>query len=327
MTDRATRSVAVVVSTYNRAHLLPRLVAALEAQRDAPPFDVVVVDNASVDDTARVLTDLSKRTTLNLTVLRQASNAGPAPARDAGWRAANADYVVFTDDDCVPHPRWLAEMHLALDAADIVQGRTAPNPDQLHDLGPFSRTMEVPAMDGYFQTCNVGFRREWLEQVDGFDLRFAHSCEDTDLAWRMIHRGARAVFASDAVVHHDVRPSSPMRLVRDAPRWQDVPLIIRVHPDLRRLLHHRYFWKRSHPPAIAAAAGVMVLLSSRHAGRRALGAALVAPYVKLRLQDQPLPHTGRRRRRLRLMPAAMAVDLAEVGVLAAASVRQRTLVL
>ena len=327
MTASVAPTVAIIVSTYNRARLLPRLVAAFEAQRDAPPFEVVIVDNASTDETAEVLERLAAATDLAISVPRMSSNNGPAPARDAGWRTTAAPYVVFTDDDCVPHPSWLAEMCRALDDADVVQGRTAPNPEQLEDLGPFSRTLEVPDMDGYFQTCNVAFRREWLERVDGFDLRFSRSCEDSDLAWRMIEQGASAAFASEALVHHDVSSSDPWRLIRATPRWGDVPLMVRVHPQVRDTLVRRMFWKPSHPYAIAAAAGLLLASLPGSAVRRAVGAALVLPYVNFRVNVQPLPHTGRRLRRLRLLPAALAVDLAEVGVLAAGSVRDRSLVL
>lgn len=327
MTDPGAAAVAIVISTYNRSQLLPRLVAALEAQDGAPPFEVVIVDNASTDDTAEVLARLARTSRIPIHTPRMSSNHGPAPARDAGWRAVNTTYVAFTDDDCVPQPRWLAQMCRALEDADVVQGRTSPNPEQKANLGPFSRTLEVPEMDGYFQTCNVGFRREWLERADGFDLRFSRSCEDSDLAWRMIEAGARAVFASEAIVHHDISSSDPLRLIRAAPRWGDIPLMVRVHPRVRDTLVRRVFWKPSHPYAIAAAAGMMLAATSRSTPGRALAAALVLPYVKFRLEDQPLPNTGRRRRRLRLLPAALAVDLAEVGVLAAGSVRYRSLVL
>ena len=318
---------AVVVSTFNRSHLLPRLVAALEAQQDAPPFEVVIVDDASTDDTATVLADLAARTTLKLTTLRQPVNSGPGAARDVGWRATTAPYVAFTDDDCVPQPQWLAEICAGLDGHDIVQGRTQPNPEQVGNLGPFSRTLEVPEMNGFFQTCNVGYRRAWLERIDGFDPRFGHSCEDADLAWRMIDAGASAVFADAAVVRHDIRPSSPLRQIKDAPRWRDVPLVVSAHPGLRSKLYARYFWKRSHPFAILAGIGLIAAATSGRAPRRLLGALLTLPYVRHRLYDGALPHTGRRRRRLQLVPAALAVDVAEVAVLAAASVKRRTPVL
>jgi GT2 family glycosyltransferase len=322
-----TPAVAVVVSTFNRSHLLPRLVAALEAQQDALPFEVVVVDDASTDDTATVLDDIASTTKLALIAVHRPTNGGPGVARDGGWRAASAPRIAFTDDDCVPEPRWLAEICRGLDTADIVQGRTRPNPEQVRNLGPFSRTLEVTEMNGFFQTCNVGYRREWLQRVDGFDPRFEHSCEDADLARRMIDAGARPVFAADAVVRHDIRPSSALRQLRDAPRWQDVPLVIQAHPDLRAKLHARYFWKRSHPVAIAAALGLLAAAVPGRPRARVSGALLALPYIRHRLYDGALPNTGRRRRRLGLVPAALAVDVAEVAVLAAASLRRRTPVL
>jgi glycosyltransferase involved in cell wall biosynthesis len=67
---------SVVVATRNRAHLLPRLVAALEAQTGAPPFEVVVVDDASTDDTPAVLDHLRARTPLDLRVERRPVRGG-----------------------------------------------------------------------------------------------------------------------------------------------------------------------------------------------------------------------------------------------------------
>ena len=63
---------AVVVSTFNRSGLLPRLFVALEAQQDAPPFEVVIVDDASTDETPQVLRALAAGTSLTISVLRQA---------------------------------------------------------------------------------------------------------------------------------------------------------------------------------------------------------------------------------------------------------------
>jgi GT2 family glycosyltransferase len=319
--------VAVVVSTFNRSHLLPRLVAALEAQEGAPDFELVLVDDASSDDTRAVLDRIAADTTLNLTVLHQPVNSGPGASRDVGWRATTAPYIVFTDDDCVPQPRWLTEICGGLETADIVQGQTRPNPAQVGNLGPFSRTLEVATMNGFFQTCNVGYRREWLQRVDGFDPRFGHSCEDADLAWRTVDAGAHPAFAPDALVLHDIRPSSLLRQVKDAPRWQDVPLVIQAHPHLRSKLYARYFWKQSHPVAIAAAVGVLAAVAPGRPRTRVVGALLTLPYIRHRLYDGALPNTGRRRRRLKLVPAALAVDVAEVAVLAAASVKRRTPVL
>jgi hypothetical protein len=127
-------------------------------------------------------------------------------------------------------------------------------------------------------------------------------------------------------VHHDVRPSSALVQIRDSARWESVVLIVRKHPEIRSLLHSPMFWKAAHPPALLAAAGVVTAVLPGNRYRRAAALALLAPYAKHRVLDSPLPNT-RRRQRVALLPAALLVDLAEVAVLAAASVRYRRLVL
>ena len=317
--------VAVVVATHRRAHLLPRLLVALTTQRDTVPYEVVVVDDASDDDTSQVLTALAADAPIPVRLLRLPRNRGPAAARNAGWRATSATRIAFTDDDCVPDSGWLAALTAALDRADLVQGRTLPDPQQ--PVGPFSRTLQVEQEDGLYQTCNVAYRRETLEAAGGFDEAFRNPAgEDTDLAWRAIERGARTAFSAAALVHHDVRPSSVRATLRDTPRWGSVVLAVRKHPGLRKQVHHRWFWRASHPPAIAAAAGLVALAAGRSARTRAAGTGLLLPYARFRLRTAPLPAVGPRRR-LALLPAALLVDLAEVGVCAAASVRFRRLLL
>jgi glycosyltransferase involved in cell wall biosynthesis len=318
---------AVVVATYRRAALLPRLVAALEAQDVGKPFEVVVVDDCSGDETADVLTRLAASARIPLRVVSQPRNRGPAAARNRGWRATGAERIAFTDDDCTPQPGWLAGIDRELDSFDVVQGRTAPDPAQVRAHGPFSRTLDVPAMDGFFQTCNIGYRRSWLERLDGFDEAFRFPMgEDTDLAWRALGAGARATFTGEALVHHDVRPSSVRVQLADTRRWGSVALIVKKHPELRERLYRRWFWKPAHPPAIAAAVGVVLAAVGPSPWLRLLGAASCLPYVKHRVRDAPLPNTGPRRRVV-LLPATLLLDLAEVGVLAEASARHRTLVL
>ena len=320
--------VSVVVATHERAALLSRVVHAVEQQRDVGPVELVVVDDASRDETWTRLQQLAQESRVAMQVYRLPRNAGPATARNVGWRAAKAPVVAFTDDDCVPHAEWLAGLLAGIAAgADVVQGRTRPDPEQAARHGPFSRTLDVDAEDGFYQTCNIAYRRDLLEQLGGFDERFRHPTgEDTDLAWRARDAGAATAFTTDAVVFHDVRPSSIRTHLRDTWRWEGVVLTVREHPALRDRFHRRWFWKPSHPKAIAAAAGLVVALGPRRSpGTRVAGVAAAIPYVRYRARVAPL--RGGPRRRLAVIPLALAADLAEVAVLAVASARYRCLLL
>lgn len=327
-------SVAVVVPTYCRADLIPRLLAGFEAQLGSIDFEVVIVDDASTDDTARVLDELASTSGLTLRVLRQERNRGPAAARNLGWRSTDAEFIAFTDDDCTAEPGWLSALAGALAGADIAQGRTIPDPAEADRLGPFSRTLSVGQEDGFYQTCNIAYRREVLEAEGGFDEAFRFPAgEDTDLAWRARERGASTTFRADAVVRHTVPSSSLLRALRDTWRWQSAPQAVSRHPQLRSLIYRRYVWRPAHSLVLYVLAGIALAIAAPWFGSWPaaaiawmIAAALVAPYAHYRLRRAPLPAT-RLRDRLLLLPATYAIDGAEVLACIVGSIRYRTLLL
>ena len=315
--------VAVVVPSHGRADRLDRLLGAL-AKQDLPAedFEVVVVDDASPDGTAAVLAEAEAAGTLPLRVLTQPVRRGPAAARNLAWRSTTAPVVAFTDDDCVPDPGWLRAGLAALDGqVRVAVGRTAPPADQLHLAGaPFSRVMEVDSAR-FFETCNVFYRRDDLVAVGGFDERFRRpSGEDTRLGLAMTAAGVEPVFAGDAVVYHDVRPGSLRDALREATRWADLPLVLKGRPDARPALVHRLiFWKPTHPPAIAAAAGLALAVRWRPA------LLLTLPWLAYRLRKDP--PCAEPMLRVACLPGALAVDLCEVATMARGSLRHGTLLL
>jgi GT2 family glycosyltransferase len=318
--------VSVVVATHNRADRLARLVAALEHQRGvAGLVEVVIVDDASTDGTWPELQRLATAAAgVEVRPIRLDRNQGPAVARNAGWRAARGPVVAFTDDDCVPARGWLAALLGRLDraGAGVVQGQTVPDPDGMAPVHPFAHTVEVTAEWGWYETCNIAYRRELLEALGGFDERFRLPWgEDTDLAWRARESGARIAFEPAAVVLHDVQPGTVLDQVRATRRREGVVIAIARHPQLRANLHQRVFLRPAHLPALVAAAGVVVAARSRLAG-----AALAVPYCYVRTFGRD-PIRARRRHWPVAVPAMLVVDLAEIAMLARASWRQRVVVL
>lgn len=113
--DATAPRVSVVIPAYNAAALLPRAIASVAAQtmRDV---EVLVVDDASSDNSADAAEGLLRGLGLTHQVLRQTRNGGPAVARNAGVAMARGDYVAFLDADDVWMPEKLARQVALLDA-------------------------------------------------------------------------------------------------------------------------------------------------------------------------------------------------------------------
>jgi GT2 family glycosyltransferase len=317
-----TPTIAVVVATRNRAGQLRRLVQALATQDITEAFEVIVVDDASTDDTQSVLAELTAEHDW-LAAKRLRANAGPATARNRGWRAASAPLVAFTDDDCVPDPSWLRLMSAALATHDVVQGRTEGAPAQLPSHGPFGHTMTV-LRAGAYETCNIAYRRAALERAGGFDERFALPYgEDTDLGLRVAEQGARTTFCADALVHHDVEPSNFWRYLRQRRRRTDFVLAVRRHPQLRHELRMGLF---THPNAVVAVAA-MAVAARRPRDPRAVVPAILLLTRYARTTVRSVPPPSHPAAWVAVVPLKLAADLYEVSVTARASLRYRTLVL
>jgi GT2 family glycosyltransferase len=320
--------VSVVCSTYQRSARLLLMLEALEKQTlDHDRFEVVVVDDGSTDGTAAALADFAKHSSLNLRPIIFEANQGRGPGREAGWRAARAPIVAFTDDDCAPAPEWLeAGVAAAQTGAAIVVGRTLPNPAQAHNAGIWSRSQAIGAKNGtlYFHTCNIFYRRADLEAVGGFDREFrAKGGEDTDLGWRVEARGGVAVFAEDALVFHDVVAGSFRSALREASKWIDIPRVTKKHRKRARpLLAYRLFWKPSHAYVVVALASVGVTVATRNV----FWLAGLLPWVYYRLRKNPL-WRGSKAQRIVYLPHAFVLDTVEVATMARGSVRHRVLVL
>jgi glycosyltransferase involved in cell wall biosynthesis len=322
-------AVTVVAATYNRAERLAALLDALRAQtfRD---FDVVIVDDASADETIGVLAEARARDDLALTVLRHETGRGPAVARNAGWRAASAPVIAFTDDDCRPSPGWLAAGVAAMAATAngtreaIVQGLTEPDPLEADRLGPFTRSLNVRELDHWYATANMFYSRATLERLGGFDeTTFSRpGGEDTDLAWRAIGDGVPTAFSPEARVWHAVHELGPVKRLRFATRWDETMAVFGRYPELRRqTLIRGLFWKESHYHLARTIAGLLL------PGRLRLVGAYFAWRYALLLWRRAHWHGDGKGGGPLLVPYYLAENIIELATAARGAARYRTPVL
>ena len=326
-TDGKEPVVSVVVPARNATATIPALFEALDQQVLAEPWEVVVVDDHSTDGTADVAERWGAR------VVRLETQSGPAAARNAGLAAARAPLVAFTDADCEPTPKWLAELVTALRDADIATGPVLPVPDVAR--GPFARTLHVTSESPLYETANLAVRSETAERVGGFEpfaprtdgvrtglrpsVEDGHFGEDAVFAWRARRLGARVTFAEEALVHHAVFPRGARGYIAERWRLRFFPALVREIPELRSRLHMRFFLAEHTALFDLAAASAAVGLTSR---RRwpLLG---VLPYLYRRLSWRQAWRRSVARRNLALVVG----DVVGFAALVRGSIAARRLLL
>jgi HAD superfamily hydrolase (TIGR01662 family) len=255
----------LVVPTVGRDSL-GRLLAALAAATGPLPGQLLVVDDRRADRSAPLLASgPPPRLAGRLRVVRGRA-AGPAAARNLGWRRAAAPWVGFLDDDVEPGPTWLAD--LEADLAGLPpevagsQGRLrVPLPAGRR---PTDWERNVHGLEtARWATADMAYRRAVLAEVGGFDERFPRAYrEDADLALRVIRAGHRIAPGRRQTTHP----------VRRADRLVSVRLQAGNADDVLMAALHGRGWRR--------AAGVPRGRRPRHlattaAGLIALGALAV----------------------------------------------------
>jgi GT2 family glycosyltransferase len=201
--------------------------------------------------------------------------AGPAAARNVGWRAAGDGWVAFLDDDVLPDPDWVRRLWADIEVAGKiggVQGRLrVPLPDGRRPTDWERVTAGLAS--GRWITADMAYRRAALEAVGGFDERFPRAFrEDAEIAYRVRAAGWELTVGSRSVIH-PVRAESAWVSLRTQRGNADDALLRRLYgPPWRELLDVPRGRRRRH---VAVTACGVAALAMAAAGRRR-AAALVA---------------------------------------------------
>lgn len=195
-------AISVVVPAFNAAETIGACVDALRRQQTTTPYEIIVVDDGSSDDTAHLAEQAGA------CVIRKARGR-PAAARNAGINAARGEIVCFTDADCEPTLSWLRNMSAPFQDPHIVgckgiyatrQPQLVARFVQIEYEDKYDLLRAAPTID-FIDTYSAAYRRDALLANDGFDEQFPY-LEDQELSFRMAARGYRMVFQPKAVVYH-----------------------------------------------------------------------------------------------------------------------------
>jgi GT2 family glycosyltransferase len=154
---------------------------------------------------------------------------GPSANRNHGAYVAKGEWIVFTDDDCLPQPGWLEAYASIGGKYEVMEGRTSAE-------GIRSRVdEECPTNEtgGYLWSCNLAIKKDIFMRLGGFNEDFpAAAMEDVDLRKRIEKEGIDWIFVQDAVVKHPWRQRKDVRFVKK--KAQSVASFIMLHPEMAK---------------------------------------------------------------------------------------------
>ena len=211
--DDATRpKLSIVMPVYNGAETLAAQLDSLVAAEKPPvPFEVVISNNRSTDDTVAVANSFADRLPISIVDANRA--AGINVARNCGVRGSLGDWILLCDCDDIVDPKWLVNMVRAFeDGHDAVGGvidyRMLNDAALRRSRGTDAAT--VQQVMGFRTTAhgaNCGFTRRAFEAIGGFDEDFRFGGEDIEFFWRVQGAGFPLVEVADAVVNYRLRPT------------------------------------------------------------------------------------------------------------------------
>lgn len=201
-------NLSVIVPCFNSADTIAFQLEALANQQCSDPWEIVVADNGSTDDTVAIIKQYQQHIP-HLRFVEAFARRGSAHARNVGVSVAKSEALAFCDADDEVDRGWVAAMIKALSNYDLVAGSNEYS--KLNQLWVIQccRYTEGNGVNKhpyfpYAGASNLGVKRSVHEMVGGFDETM-FSLQDVDYCWRIQEAGKTLNSAKDALVHFRFR--------------------------------------------------------------------------------------------------------------------------
>ena len=210
--------VSIVIPVYNKIHYTVACLRSLVEHAGSVPFEVIVVDDGSVDETERCLREID-----GLRSLRNRQNLGFVGSCNAGAAAAKGEFVLFLNNDTVVTAGWLealVDTFAQVPDAGLVGARLVYPDGRLQEAGgiifndgsgwnygrfgdPRDPRYSFRREVDYCSGAAILIRREMFERLGQFDNRYAPAYyEDTDLAFAVRDAGYKVIYQPASTVIH-----------------------------------------------------------------------------------------------------------------------------
>lgn len=239
---------SVIVPCFNAADTIAVQLEALANQYWSEPWEVIISDNGSTDETVAIVEQYKEKLP-NLRIVDSSDLQGAAHARNVGVLAATGDALAFCDADDEVAPGWVAAMGEALSKYDFVACRR--DYQKLNE--PWSlKYRKLSQQDGlqefkhppylpHASSSTLGVKRSVHEAIGGFDETMLR-LQDTEYCWRIQLAGTELYFVPEAVVHYRFR-SNLKGHYNQARLWEEYRVLL--YKKYRPLGMPKLSWKKS----------------------------------------------------------------------------------
>ena len=221
--------VSVIIPCYNAATTIATQLEALASQEWSEPWEVIVSNDGSTDDTLAIV-EWYRKCVPNLRVINSSEQRGRSRARNIAAKAASGDALVFCDADDEVAPGWVATIGEALLKHDFVASRWETkklNPPWLQWNSTQENRLQKAWYPPYLPHAagsGLGVKRALHEAVGGFDESLPRLM-DTDYCFKIQLTGAELRFVPDALYHYRY-PGTYARNFHQARLWAHYNILL-----------------------------------------------------------------------------------------------------
>ncbi|HOD53638.1 MAG TPA: glycosyltransferase [Candidatus Cloacimonadota bacterium] len=215
-------NVSIVIPVWNKQKLTQQCLENLFKTIKTHSFEIIIIDNASSDETPIYLSDVQKKCS-NIKIIRNEENLGYAKANNQAAKIASGDYLVLLNNDTIPLPYWLDNLYQTISNDNnigIVGAKLLYPDDFIQHCGvvlrrdrkffkhPYKYVERDNALvnqrrqwDAVTAACLITPKKLFLE-LGGFDERYINGCEDIDYCCKVRQAGKEIWYEPKAELYH-----------------------------------------------------------------------------------------------------------------------------
>ncbi len=267
------KKVSVIMPNYNHAPYLKERMESILAQ-DYPEFEVIMLDDASSDESVSVLSAYENHPKVKAFLRSQTNSGNPFVQWQRGLKEATGDYVWIAESDDMAEPTLLSRLVEAIESKHATlafchsrwidgEGNTierSRDPRWNRDFSMVGDTFVRRYLLGYCTICNasaVVFKREAAMQVDMYQVQQFTASGDR-LFWIQMAMQGRVAYVADSLNHfrqHTRKVSGGaeymgLNIVQDHAIYRLVTPPVQLTSSEKRVVCG-YHWKAMHRPTVS----------------------------------------------------------------------------